>query len=348
MSCGFDKGLLAAHYDGETTGDERAEVERHLASCPECARDLASMKDLSAALKPLARAVAPMSVAEGVLKEIAPVRPVSRPWAAWKLSVAATVLVAVGAFFILNRDRSTPNLNVVASEYKPAAKPLLRQEDAAAEREFRKSAIEPAKTPPADPPVAPQPLAEAPEGGARDEEAPAEGKSKEESTQQAHMAAKIAAPVVPVVRVKAADVAAVRGVVATFLAEREIKVVPGAPLLGRSAYVRDHYLQLDLTAEEAALLDKRIAEVKDATTVRTTLEVEKKRLAEDLAKLKPMNDALGGARPDDDASKDKAAELEEKADRTRRAAAAPADKEQKKQARPVRVIYFFEPVEPKR
>src|SRR5262245_21599360 len=116
MSCGFDKGLLAAHHDGETAPEERAEVERHLAGCPECARDLASMKDLSAALKPLSTASAPMSIAEGVLSEIAPARSASFPWVRWGLSAAATLLVAVGTFFILNRDRSAPDRNEVALE----------------------------------------------------------------------------------------------------------------------------------------------------------------------------------------------------------------------------------------
>ena len=82
MACGFDKGLIAAYYDGEADPAERAEVERHVASCPECARDLADMKELTGRLKSLGRAAAPATLAPAVAKEIGVRRaaPSPRPW----------------------------------------------------------------------------------------------------------------------------------------------------------------------------------------------------------------------------------------------------------------------------
>jgi len=356
MTCGFDKGLLAAHYDGETTAEERVEVERHLAGCPECARDLASMKNLSAALKPLSRSAAPMSIAEGVLRDIAPVRSVSRSWVGWASSAAAALLLAVGTFYILDREKSAPDRSTLASDQKagtPRSESLRRQDDAESQRHDSKV---PAKAPPADPapPAAPAPMAEEPLGKGRDDEGRlddhAEGdKAKEAPAAEpkSRMGAKPVAPGVPVVRVKAADVAKARAEVEAFLAERELKLTPGAPLLGRSAYVRDHYVQLDLTAEEAALLDKRIAELKDTSTARTTLELEKKRLAEELARLKPMNEAQEGAKPADaDATKDRAGELEE--GERLRGVAGGVERDAKRLARPVRVIYVFEAVPARR
>src|SRR5688572_33227407 len=103
MSCGFDKGVLAALYDGEATPEERAEADRHLAGCPECARDLASMKRLSGVLKPLAHAPAPLSIAEGVIRESGGRRSALRPACRAGLTAGASVLVARGGFIVLDR-----------------------------------------------------------------------------------------------------------------------------------------------------------------------------------------------------------------------------------------------------
>src|SRR5262245_56113791 len=122
MTCGFDKGLLAALYDGEVTPEERAEAERHAASCPDCARDLASMKELSGALKPLARASAPMSIAEGVLRGIESTRPARRPWIQGALSAAAALLLVVGTVYLLNgRDAKSVKSVAIAREDKVRA-----------------------------------------------------------------------------------------------------------------------------------------------------------------------------------------------------------------------------------
>ncbi len=152
MGCGFDKGLLAAHYDGETTHGEGVEVERHVGSCPECARDLAAMKDLSATLKPLGRAAAPMSIAEGVLREIGAREPARRPWLRWGLSAAAAVLIC-GVTFVVMDQRRAPERSMVAAAEKSAADAPKSQYEGFGE-EYEEFAAKPSP-PPAEAPAAP-------------------------------------------------------------------------------------------------------------------------------------------------------------------------------------------------
>jgi hypothetical protein len=46
MECGFDKTLLTLWLNGQLTGDERAEVEAHLAGCEACRQELATSQHL--------------------------------------------------------------------------------------------------------------------------------------------------------------------------------------------------------------------------------------------------------------------------------------------------------------
>jgi hypothetical protein len=254
MSCGFDKSLIAALYDGETTDAERAEAERHLASCPECARDLASMKDLSAALKPLSGASAPLSIAEGVIRQIGAVRPRRRPWIAWSLSAAAALILTVGTAYLL--DRQTPQQG--GEPVAAAPKPSSRLQEPKVREELRRSSN-------------PAPAAEA----ARSFVDP---KNEE----------------VHVVRVTSGDVAGARAVVDAFLKERKLTVKPDAAPLGRTALARQRYLQLDLTEGEINELEKRLAELKGTTIARGTLEAERKmrsaRSGDDEFKVAPEAD----------------------------------------------------------
>jgi hypothetical protein len=280
MGCGFDKGLIAAHYDGETTPSERAEVERHLATCPECARDLASMKDLSASLKPLARASAPISIAEGVIREIGPKPASRRLWIQWGISAAAAVLLAVGTVYLLDR-RASPAMfkeTATAKSQAPRHKQLGRAEER--KEVFAKAApaespAKPAAAPPPAPPPA-APLAE-PQADA--------GALKKDENSRMHLD-KSKKPAVPVVKVTAADPALIRAEVNAFLKERELKAPTAPPLLGRTAFARDRYVELDLTEEESEALEKRLAALKGIEVTAGSFEVEKKRVAEEAAKSK--------------------------------------------------------------
>jgi len=359
MSCGFDKGLIAAHYDGETTAEERAEVERHLASCSECARDLASMKELSAALKPLSRAAAPMSIAEGVVREIAATRATRRPWVRWGLSAAAAVLLAIGTFYVVDGRVLKSGNEPVAAAPAPASKPLFASEkarpragepakdDANLAREDDRKEAERRDAPrvggaggPESPP--PPPAGPAAEPAAPEADAAAKKMKGGEGGRLG--AANDAKPAVPVVRVTAVDVAGARAEVETFLRERELKMNPGAPLLGRSAFVRDHYLQLELTDAESQLLEKRLAALKETAVARGSFDDEKKRVAEDLAKQKSAGAAGLGAKLLDSDEKDReAAALEEKTEHARGfTAPARADKGAPRK----KIIFVFEPAPP--
>ena len=70
MNCAFDKEKLSAFYDGELAAGEKAEVERHIASCSECLRDLGELKSAALLVKELPRLRAPQSIAQGVSREL--------------------------------------------------------------------------------------------------------------------------------------------------------------------------------------------------------------------------------------------------------------------------------------
>ena len=70
MNCAFDKEKLTGFYDGELGAAEKAEVERHIASCSECLRDLGELKSAALLVRDLPRLRAPKSIAEGVSREI--------------------------------------------------------------------------------------------------------------------------------------------------------------------------------------------------------------------------------------------------------------------------------------
>ena len=52
-------GLLSAYIDGEVTADERAVIESHLATCADCQRDLAALRQTVALLSQLPSVAAP-------------------------------------------------------------------------------------------------------------------------------------------------------------------------------------------------------------------------------------------------------------------------------------------------
>ncbi len=290
------------------------------------------MKELSAALKPLARASAPMSIAEGVMREVGTPRTVRRPWVQWGLSAAAALLLAVGTVYMLDRGAAGPSKDAPLAVSKPEANTSFRAKDPAALREDRDElARRGGEVPP--PPAAPP---------AEPAAAEADAEAKKDAPVQDMLGARFDKLAVPVLRVTAADVAAARAEVEAFLKERELKLNPGAPLLGRSAFVRDHYLQLELTDEESKALEKRLAELKETTLARGSLEEEKKRVARELAKTKVLDgadQAQSGLKPSEDDTKErKAAGLEEYAERSRGQKDAPRRK----------IIFVFEPAPAKK
>ena len=101
MNCAFDKEKLSGYYDAELDAAEKAEVERHIASCSECLRELGELKSAALLVKELPRLRAPRSIAEGVAREIQAVGKVHR-FAKVRRNVLWAGAVAAGVFVILN------------------------------------------------------------------------------------------------------------------------------------------------------------------------------------------------------------------------------------------------------
>lgn len=101
--------LLSAYIDGEVTGDERALVETHLATCVACARDLASLRQTVTMLRqlPLVAAPRPFTLRESDVASIRPARPAwwRLPWAQGLVAAAAVLLcvAAAGGVWLLGR-----------------------------------------------------------------------------------------------------------------------------------------------------------------------------------------------------------------------------------------------------
>ena len=127
MNCPFDKEKLSGYYDGELGAAERSEVERHIASCSECLRDLGELKSAALLVKDLPRLRAPQSIAEGVSREIqaagklhsmAKVRRV----VLWAAAAAAGVFVVMNVA-VLSRQAPAPVANEPTVALAPAARP---------------------------------------------------------------------------------------------------------------------------------------------------------------------------------------------------------------------------------
>ncbi len=94
MACPFDRGLLTAHVDGEVTPAERAEAERHLASCAECRAEFEAIGAAVARVRKLPRVAAPPALVGRVLADIGPRFGAARLISGLGL-VAAAILVTV-------------------------------------------------------------------------------------------------------------------------------------------------------------------------------------------------------------------------------------------------------------
>jgi anti-sigma factor RsiW len=101
--------LLSAYIDGEVTGDERALVEMHLATCVACARDMATLRQTVTMLRQLPSVAAPrpFTLRESDVASIRPPRPAwwRLPWAQGLVAATAVLLcvAAVGGVWLLGR-----------------------------------------------------------------------------------------------------------------------------------------------------------------------------------------------------------------------------------------------------
>jgi len=111
MNCAFDKEKLTGYYDGELEAAEKAEVERHIASCSECLRELGELKSAAILVKELPRLRAPRSIAEGVAREMQVAGKVHsfarmRRTVLWASAVAAALFVGPNIMYFSTADRS--------------------------------------------------------------------------------------------------------------------------------------------------------------------------------------------------------------------------------------------------
>jgi len=129
MSCADNRLLHSALLDGELAPDERAQVEAHLASCPECTAELAALARTLGMLHALPAARAPLGFVDRVLGAARPM-PWHRRWGRrlfqprhvkLPLEAAAVVLVALGAVYVF---QNTPELQQAARQEPPASAPV--------------------------------------------------------------------------------------------------------------------------------------------------------------------------------------------------------------------------------
>jgi hypothetical protein len=152
MNCTFDKEKLSGYYDGELAAAEKAEVERHIASCSECLRDLGDLKSAALLVKELPRLRAPKSIAEGVSREIQAAGKVHslakfRRGVLWASAAAAGIFIVMNAMY-LSSQKTPP----------PASAPIAACDNLQRERSLAK--VEPETAAKPVPPPAPSARAE--------------------------------------------------------------------------------------------------------------------------------------------------------------------------------------------
>ena len=113
MNCNHVREHLDYYLDGELADLERGEIEAHLSGCDDCARVLASRRDMKSRLRGLASCSAPTAGFEGRLcAALADVKigsagaaPERRGgWVQYALLAAAVLAVSVSAAFALGTD----------------------------------------------------------------------------------------------------------------------------------------------------------------------------------------------------------------------------------------------------
>src|SRR6188768_359676 len=113
MNCAFDKEKLSGYYDAELDAAEKAEVERHIASCSECLRELGELKSAAILVKELPRLRAPKSIAEGISREIQTTGKVHqfakmRRTILWASAAAAALFVGLNVMYFSAAPKSAP------------------------------------------------------------------------------------------------------------------------------------------------------------------------------------------------------------------------------------------------
>lgn len=143
--------LLSPYVDGQVTADERILVEAHLATCPQCTQDLATLRQTVALVGQLPQVAAPrpFTLRESDVKTVHPSRPAwwRLPWAQGLVAAGALLLcvVIVGGGLLLGRTgmlgepaapvaMEAPRATQTTAEERAAEKAVVEEaEEAAAE-----------------------------------------------------------------------------------------------------------------------------------------------------------------------------------------------------------------------
>ncbi|HET9425221.1 MAG TPA: zf-HC2 domain-containing protein [Gemmatimonadaceae bacterium] len=124
-----EEGIIHAWIDGALSLVESAELESHVAGCPECAARVAEARGLVAASS---RIVAHL---DAVPAKVIPARPATRrSWgrAAWPMAAAATLILAISLYSRESAQKASPEsvissaLDIAAADSAPSAAPVSR------------------------------------------------------------------------------------------------------------------------------------------------------------------------------------------------------------------------------
>jgi hypothetical protein len=289
MTCAENRERLSALLDGELARDEQARVEAHLASCPECSGELASLARMLGMLHALPAERAPIGFVDRVLAAARPTpwyariaRRLVQPWRVkLPLEAAALIVVALGAVYVFQK---TPELQQAARHEAPAPRPPAvpesatqppapQSEPAAKPPERKQEPVRPA-TAPAPPPAAPSKSAtraESPtlESAMKEEGAPP-GKSGEKDPSGANLMKDAARPDSPPEADKVREKKAATGPTDTPSASQEAqpearsrrlgRVAPSAPSAARQMVAPDASGRLSVGDREAA--DRALADLR--------------------------------------------------------------------------------------
>jgi len=135
MKCETTLSMLDDYFDNRLTGNEPAQVARHLAGCPKCAREADSLRALLRAARELPHDAAP---SRDLWPEVRDKidrggRARLRAWR-WGAAMAAAALLLIAAGVLVAREpRRTPDQGVAA--HLPAAGLMLEVRKAEAEYE---------------------------------------------------------------------------------------------------------------------------------------------------------------------------------------------------------------------
>jgi Putative zinc-finger len=123
LTCEQLEPLLSAHYDGELSESERANVDKHLADCQACQTRLMEVAAVAATLKALPTLSPKTDIAEniGLLIAAQPtaITAIRKPlaWSAFGIAAAAAGVIVVGNFTMVN-VKLTAQSGVNKSTYK--------------------------------------------------------------------------------------------------------------------------------------------------------------------------------------------------------------------------------------